>query len=234
MTSTEQFELEALFLFSVTLRNLWPRFRSYQTSLLGGRTGLSAWMKNTQDSLSFPACSSIRKTWRSMIMTYNIVTGKVNHKWEDFFTFAQNQTNHYNLGKPKAVKDVRRNTSSTRVVNDWNESPFLFEKIPFFVRKIPRFLFEKVPVFLFKKVPVFCSKKSPFLVRKSPRFLFEKSPFFMFENSPFFVRKKSLFFGRKGPRFLFEKSPSFLVEKVHVSCSKKVPLSCSKKVPLFQ
>ena len=62
-----------------------------------------------------------------MIMTYKIVTGKVNLEREDFFTLAQNQTNRgshpYKLGKPKAVKDVWRNTFSTRVVNDWNNLP---------------------------------------------------------------------------------------------------------------
>ena len=62
-----------------------------------------------------------------MIMTYKIITGKVNLDREDFFTFAQNQTNrrshHYKILKPKAVKDVRRNTISTRVVNDWNNLP---------------------------------------------------------------------------------------------------------------
>ena len=68
-----------------------------------------------------------RRRRGDMIMTYKIVTGKVNLDREDFFSFAQNQTNRgshpYKLGKPKAVKEVRRNTFSTRVVNDWNNLP---------------------------------------------------------------------------------------------------------------
>ena len=62
-----------------------------------------------------------------MIMTYKIVTGKVKLEQEGFFTFAENQTNRGSqsckLGKPKAVKDVLRNSFSTRVVNDWNNLP---------------------------------------------------------------------------------------------------------------
>ena len=62
-----------------------------------------------------------------MIMTYKIITGKVNLKKEEVFTFAPNQTNRkshqYKLAKTKATKTARQNALSTRVVDDWNNLP---------------------------------------------------------------------------------------------------------------
>ena len=62
-----------------------------------------------------------------MIMAYKIITAKVNLKRENFFQFAQNQTNrkshNYKLVKTKATKLVRQNTFSVRIVSDWNGLP---------------------------------------------------------------------------------------------------------------
>lgn len=68
-----------------------------------------------------------RRRRGDMIMVYKIITGKVNLNRNDFFTFAPNQTNRgshdFKLMKKKAIKDVRRNTFSTRVIDDWNNLP---------------------------------------------------------------------------------------------------------------
>ena len=68
-----------------------------------------------------------RRRRGDMIMTYKIITGKVNLDREDFFSFSSNQTNRgshqYKVKKPKAVKEVRRNAFSIRVVNEWNKLP---------------------------------------------------------------------------------------------------------------
>ena len=62
-----------------------------------------------------------------MIMAYKIITAKVDLERDNFFKFAQNQTNqkshNYKLVKTKATKLVRQNACSVRVVNDWNELP---------------------------------------------------------------------------------------------------------------
>ena len=62
-----------------------------------------------------------------MIITYKIITGKVNLDREDFFSFSPKQTDRgshqYKVKKPKAVKKVRRNAFSIRVVNEWNKLP---------------------------------------------------------------------------------------------------------------
>ena len=59
-----------------------------------------------------------------MIMTYKIMTGKVNLDKGDFFSLAPNTTNRgshiHKLAKPKATKTVRQNAFSTRVIDDWN------------------------------------------------------------------------------------------------------------------
>ena len=60
-------------------------------------------------------------------MVYKIITGKVKLNRDHFFTFAPNQTNRgsheFKLMKKKATKDVRRNSFSTRVIDDWNNLP---------------------------------------------------------------------------------------------------------------
>ena len=60
-------------------------------------------------------------------MTYKIITGKVNLKKDDLFTFACNQTNRkshqHKLANTKATKTVRQNALPTRVVDDWNNLP---------------------------------------------------------------------------------------------------------------
>lgn len=68
-----------------------------------------------------------RRRRGDMIMTYKIMTGKVNLKNDEFFTFSSNQTNRgshqYKLGKKKATRGTSLNTFSTRVVDDWNSLP---------------------------------------------------------------------------------------------------------------
>ena len=68
-----------------------------------------------------------RRRRGDIIMTYKIITGKVNMKKEEVFTFASNQTNRkshqYKLAKTKATKTARQNALSIRVVDDWNSLP---------------------------------------------------------------------------------------------------------------
>ena len=68
-----------------------------------------------------------RRRRGDMIMTYKIITEKVNLKRESFFTPATNQTNRgshqYKLGKKKATKATSLNVFSNRIVNDWNSLP---------------------------------------------------------------------------------------------------------------
>ena len=65
-----------------------------------------------------------RRRRGDMIMTYKIMTGKVNLDKGDFFSLAPNTTNRgshiHKLAKPKATKTVRQNAFSTRVIDDWN------------------------------------------------------------------------------------------------------------------
>ena len=68
-----------------------------------------------------------RRRRGDMIMTYKIITGKVNLKKDEVFTFAANQTNRkshqYKLARTKATKSARQNALSIRVVDDWNNLP---------------------------------------------------------------------------------------------------------------
>lgn len=68
-----------------------------------------------------------RRRRGDMIMTYKIVTGKVNLDKNDFFSPATNTTNRgshqHKLAKKKATKEIRQNAFSRRVINDWNGLP---------------------------------------------------------------------------------------------------------------
>ena len=68
-----------------------------------------------------------RRRRGDMIMTYKILTDKVNLEKESFFTLSSNRTNRgshsLKLAKKKASKDTSLNKFSTRVVNDWNSLP---------------------------------------------------------------------------------------------------------------
>ena len=81
------------------------------------------------ERLRFLKLSSLQHRRRrgDMIMTYKIMTEKVNLKKESFFTLAPNQTNRgshqYKLGKKKATKRTSLNVFSTRIINDWNSLP---------------------------------------------------------------------------------------------------------------
>ena len=68
-----------------------------------------------------------RRRRGDMIMTYKILTEKVNLKKEAFLRLSSNQTNRgihpLKMSKKKASTDTSLNKFSTRVVNDWNSLP---------------------------------------------------------------------------------------------------------------
>ena len=82
--------------------------------------------KDRLRQLNLPSLQHRRRRG-DMIMTYKILTGKVNLEKEAFFTLSSNQTNRgshpLKLAKKKASKETSLNKFSTRVVNDWNSLP---------------------------------------------------------------------------------------------------------------
>ena len=60
-----------------------------------------------------------------MIMTYKIMTGKVNMTPTEIFRLSSNsyRSHQYKLAKKKCTKSTSLNAFSNRVVSDWNALP---------------------------------------------------------------------------------------------------------------
>ncbi len=74
-----------------------------------------------------------RRTLNDLVMTYNILTGKVDLKARDFFTLCANKTrssNQYKLRVPSFRLEVSKFSFARRVVGIWNKLPQAVVNVP--------------------------------------------------------------------------------------------------------